>query len=142
MAYRYRTIKVDGKTKLLHRHVAEQQLGRPLAADEHVHHDDENRWNNQPANLEVLPAEEHRKLHADERLIYPRQKACQHCGAMFTPAPPKRKLAKTCSPSCANAMRSKTEKATKAAKARPPLAEALIRVNFAHEAQIYGRAVA
>ena len=142
MAYRYRTIKVDGKTKLFHRHAAELTLGRPLVAGEHVHHGDENPWNNTRENLEVLPAEAHRKLHADERLIYPRDKACAHCGAVFAPAPTKRKRQKACSVACANTLRSITEKTTKATKACPPMAEALVRANFAHEALIYGKLAA
>ena len=32
MAYRYPTVKVAGRTKLKHRHVAEQALGRAPAA--------------------------------------------------------------------------------------------------------------
>lgn len=38
MAYRYPTVKVNGKTKLKHRHVMEQHLGRPLLPTEQVHH--------------------------------------------------------------------------------------------------------
>lgn len=114
MTYRYKTIKRDGKTKLLHRHVAEQKLGRPLRADEHVHHDNEERWDNRPDNLEVLPAVEHQRLHANERLVHPREKPCAFCGLVFTPHPTKRKRAKSCSKPCADALRSATERETKA----------------------------
>lgn len=37
MAYRYRTVKINGRTKLLHRHLMELRLGRTLSEDEHVH---------------------------------------------------------------------------------------------------------
>ncbi len=122
MAYRYKTVKRGGKTKLLHRHVAEQKLGRSLLPDEHVHHGNEQRWDNRPDNLEVLPAAEHQRLHADERLVHPREKACAVCTAVFTPHPTKRKRAKTCSKVCADKLRGITEKATKTA--------ALVRANY------------
>lgn len=118
MTYRYKTIKRGGKTKLLHRHVAEQKLGRPLAPDEHVHHGNEEKWDNQPDNLEVLPESEHRRLHADERLVHPRTKACAVCGGEFTPHPTKRKRAKTCSKGCADTLRGITERKTKEQNAR------------------------
>ncbi len=114
MTYRYKTVKRDGKTKLLHRHIAEQKLGRPLGADEHVHHGNEKRWDNRPENLEVLSAAEHQRLHADERLVYSREKVCEACGATFTPHRTKRARQKTCSKPCADRLRSKTTKATKA----------------------------
>lgn len=118
MAYRYKTIKRDGKTKLLHRHVAEQKLGRTLQPDEHVHHSNEERWDNRPGNLEVMPAAEHRQHHADERLVHARSKACAICGTIFTPHATKRKRQKTCSKECADQLRGITEKATKSNQAR------------------------
>lgn len=118
MVYRYKTIKRNGKTKLLHRHVAEQKLGRALRQDEHVHHENEERWDNSPSNLDVLPAEAHIKLHADERLKHPRMKNCAVCGAPFEPHPTKRKRAKTCSKQCADTLRGITERATKASVQR------------------------
>lgn len=127
MAYRYKTVKRNGKTVLLHRHVAEQVLGRKLAPDEHVHHANEQRLDNRPANLEVLPASIHHQLHADERLRHPRTKQCQVCGTEFTPHPTKRKRAKTCSKPCADELRSRTERETKDALVRANLGELSIR---------------
>ena len=46
-----------------HRVVAERALGRPLVRGEHVHHIDEDPANNDPANLLVLTAAQHRRLH-------------------------------------------------------------------------------
>ena len=57
-----------GYTKIFsvaaHRLIAEQKLGRPLRPGEVVHHIDENKRNNDPENLEVLPNQSvHAKLH-------------------------------------------------------------------------------
>ena len=55
-------IKRNGRHE--HRVVAEQMLGRPLRPGEIVHHKDENKSNNAPDNLEVLPSQsEHARLH-------------------------------------------------------------------------------
>lgn len=47
-----------------HRVVMEDKLGRPLAPGEIVHHDDENKSNNVPGNLELLGSQgDHCRLH-------------------------------------------------------------------------------
>jgi hypothetical protein len=130
MTYRYLTVKVDGKTKLKHRHIMEQHLGRALLPAEQVHHRDENIRNNDISNLVVMTAKDHMAEHKQK---HPLQLTCQHCGKTFTPAPTKRARAKSCSMPCANALRSKTEKAT---KSRAPMARALIQANFMHEGEI------
>ena len=48
-----------------HRVIAEKILGRKLRSDEHVHHIDMNKHNNDPSNLAVMDGEDHLKLHAD-----------------------------------------------------------------------------
>lgn len=53
----------DGE-RLEHRVVAERSLGRPLQADEIVHHRDGDKGNNAPSNLEVMSQREHARLHA------------------------------------------------------------------------------
>lgn len=59
---------MEGKTYLQHRYVMEEYLGRPLLANEHVHHKDGDKGNNNIDNLELLSASEHLKLHrAQER---------------------------------------------------------------------------
>ena len=40
-----------------HRVVAEQMLGRKLLPGEVVHHEDENKRNNDPSNLKVFPSQ-------------------------------------------------------------------------------------
>lgn len=42
-----------------HRLVAEQKLGRRLTPEEIAHHDDENKSNNAPDNIEPLPSKAH-----------------------------------------------------------------------------------
>lgn len=47
---------------LLHRYVYEQEIG-PIAEGAHVHHRDENKANNAPANLVALSPDEHFREH-------------------------------------------------------------------------------
>lgn len=47
-----------------HRAIIEDRLGRYLGSDEHVHHKDGNKANNEIENLEVLLKSEHHRLHA------------------------------------------------------------------------------
>lgn len=49
--------------RLEHQVVIEQQIGRPLAKGEVVHHIDENKSNNDPANLKLTTQSEHIREH-------------------------------------------------------------------------------
>lgn len=54
---------VEGRRIYIHRHVAEQCLGRRLERREHVHHIDRDEGNNAPENLLVLSEPDHAVLH-------------------------------------------------------------------------------
>jgi hypothetical protein len=83
----------------------ERILGRPLLANEDVHHKDHNPLNNAVENLEVMTRIEHIALHAREKQIYPDQKTCVVCGATFMANPRKRKRQKCCGAVCAQTVR-------------------------------------
>lgn len=124
MKSRYKKLKRSGKTLSAHREIMAEHLGRQLDSDEHVHHKNHDRYDNRVDNLEVKPAAEHAKQHADEWLKYPREKVCEVCGKTFTPHRTKRKRAKTCSWECRNILIARTERLTKS-----KAAEALVRAN-------------
>jgi hypothetical protein len=48
-----------------HRVIAEEIIGRKLRSDEHVHHIDFDKHNNDPRNLSVMKKDDHLKLHND-----------------------------------------------------------------------------
>lgn len=85
-----------------HRVVAEDMLGRPLHEDEEVHHLDEDKLNNHPENLLVLPCSQHLKLHAWLRRLgidpknYP-TKICLNCSKVISHT-----LISFCGPDCAS----------------------------------------
>ena len=60
---KYRKIKVNGKSRDLHRHIMEEHLGRELSRNEVVHHIDGNAFNNDLSNLMLLTRAEHAELH-------------------------------------------------------------------------------
>lgn len=73
-----------------HRLVAEKKIGRPLRDDEHVHHVDHDKTNNDPSNLDVVTIAEHRARHrrSGKRLRDPGEAnervRCEcGCGATF-----------------------------------------------------------
>lgn len=101
---RVRLINRDGKKVRAHRWMMEQHLGRKLEANEHVHHKNGDPLDNRLENLEVIDARQHMRLH---KQVYPDMKHCVECGLPFTANPRKRKRAKTCSPACAQAIRSR-----------------------------------
>lgn len=65
--YGYLRLSNNGKFYLEHRKIAEDMIGRPLKPNEVVHHDDENKLNNDPSNLKVMTRSEHQKLHLQRK---------------------------------------------------------------------------
>jgi hypothetical protein len=56
-----------------HRIIAEQILERPLKKGEVVHHEDENKRNNNPSNIKIFSSQaEHAAHHAKSRPINPK----------------------------------------------------------------------
>ena len=81
-----------------HRLVMAKKLGRPLSTNEHVHHIDLDKTNNDPSNLKIMTAAEHGAIHRGGNRI-PRKKVtskfqfagrskwvklrCPQCGKVF-----------------------------------------------------------
>ena len=86
-----------------HRHLASLSLGRWLSKDEHVHHKDGDRSNNDVSNLETVTAEEHAIVHAEKLGKNVAGKSCGVCGK-------KTKNKKFCSRSCSDTGRWDVEK--------------------------------
>jgi len=58
-------VKLKGRH--MHRVVIEQALGRKLLPGEVVHHQDGDKWNNDPSNLFVMTQSEHARIHNEIR---------------------------------------------------------------------------
>ena len=57
----------NGNIVYIHREVMEQKLGRKLKPGELVHHEDEDKLNNDPSNLELSDKSNHAKHHCDPK---------------------------------------------------------------------------
>lgn len=91
-----------------HRLVIEKSLGRYLTANEHVHHKDGDKRNNELSNLQVVSASEHSSIH--HPTLAPIKCICDRCGKPFEEIPRFYRLRKKrnknglifCSISCAS----------------------------------------
>lgn len=107
---RYRTIKIKGKTYLVHRLVMQRKLGRELKPSEIVHHINHDRFDNDPDNLELTNSREH-SIHHNQK--HPVHKICEYCGTSYTPHKTKRERQKTCGESCRRSLQWLTRRGLK-----------------------------
>ena len=62
-------LRFNDSNKLVHRWIAEKNIGRKLYPDEVVHHQDGNKLNNSPNNLQVFSSQdEHHSLHQKQKV--------------------------------------------------------------------------
>ena len=95
----YMRVTIHGRKYLVHRLVASAYIEPLVMGDRHrqVHHVNNDKTDNCVTNLVVMNRDEHQRMHKTK---YPKTKLCLVCGKEFTPAPTKRKRAKTCSAEC------------------------------------------
>jgi hypothetical protein len=112
---------IRGTYALRYRLVAEVMLGRPLRADEVVHHINSDPTDDRPENLTVLTQANHAREHLAERRdpatgrmlsagdpVVPapdRRKACVVCRQLFEPNPRHRVRQQCCGRACVAARR-------------------------------------
>lgn len=63
------------------RFLMEANLGRPLSADEDVHHIDGDPCNNDISNLEIIKHGEHQKIHSTR--FTDKEQKCAYCNQIF-----------------------------------------------------------
>ena len=71
----------DGRIMQEHRYVMEQHLGRQLESWEHVHHEDEDKHNNDLSNLKLKTKHTHPRDHQDPAAVM--SLVCPTCGCDF-----------------------------------------------------------
>lgn len=97
MANGYRWVW-DGERRVLeHRLIVERSLGRQLKSDEHVHHINGNRADNQLKKLRLMTRSEHMSLHKSKPWA---PLACENCGITFLVNPFRKHTARFCSIPC------------------------------------------
>lgn len=89
-----------------HRHVASQTVGYWLTSQEHVHHIDGNKFNNDPSNLLICSPQEHIEIHKGKLQF----KNCVICNKEFKQL---EKSSKFCSLECSSKSQVKDKTITK-----------------------------
>lgn len=64
----YVRLWIDKRLILEHRYVMEQEIGRKLQPDEHIHHIDGDKTNNTLSNLMIISQAEHNRIHRNRAL--------------------------------------------------------------------------
>lgn len=67
LAYTNSIANGENAGKYVHRSKFQKHIGRPLRSDEHVHHKDGDKLNNDIDNLELMSASDHAKHHTKDR---------------------------------------------------------------------------
>ena len=116
--YRYKQVSNQkrGGTRLAHRRIMEEFLGRKLERFEFVHHKNGDGRDNRLENLEVVTPKQHAIEHGYSK--HPQEKCCEVCGARFVPPTTRRASQRTCSKKCRYALSSKTQRRPEAPHSR------------------------
>lgn len=75
--------RIDGRDRLMHRHVMEQYIGRPLLKSESVHHRNGVRSDNRIENLELWTTHQPMGQRAEELLSWAKEIIQQYEGTKF-----------------------------------------------------------
>lgn len=71
----YKAIKIGGRKVDLHRHIVQSYLTIDLGYNDVVHHKDENKYNNDPDNFEIMSRSEHSRIHMTGRALSTKTKS-------------------------------------------------------------------